>query len=265
MKGRPEIAADGSGAPLQTLWMLSYPCCDSIRQLSDRLASAVTRALMPRRCVFCDVISRPSERSVCRACFEDLPWIRYSCLRCGVQLPSKLPPGVWCAACQTNPPPFTATVAPLEYAFPVDAAIKALKFQRRLFFVPAFAEIMLAVLDTLPNDIDSLLPVPLHRWRHMRRGFNQATEIAKPVSAALGLPLVTNVYRNIATPYQSGLNAHERRTNLKAAFRVDGRLTDRHVLIVDDVITTGETGRQIARLALASGADKVSVLAIARA
>lgn len=170
-----------------------------------------------------------------------------------------------CAACQIGPPPITATVTPLEYAFPVDAAIKACKFDRKLYFVPAFAEILSCVVDRLPSDIDALLPVPLHRWRQMRRGYNQAIEIAKPISVALGLPIVTNAYRCVATPYQSGLDARERRTNLKAAFRIDGRLNASHVLIVDDVITTGETSRQIARLALANGADKVSVLAIARA
>ena len=131
--------------------------------------------------------------------------------------------------------------------------------------MPAFTEILMCVVDRLPNDIDALLPVPLHRWRLMKRGYNQAAEIAKPIGAALGLPIVTNVYRCVATPYQSGLNARERRTNLEAAFRTDGRLKARHVLVVDDVITTGETSRQLARLALANGADKVSVLAIARA
>ncbi|MDH3748197.1 MAG: phosphoribosyltransferase family protein [Gammaproteobacteria bacterium] len=123
----------------------------------------------------------------------------------------------------------------------------------------------MCVIDRLPNDVDALLPVPLHRWRQMKRGYNQATEIAKPVSTALRLPIVTNVYRSLATPYQSGLDAHERRTNLKSAFRTKGRLAARHVLIVDDVITTGETGRQIARLVLANGAEKVSMIAIARA
>lgn len=123
----------------------------------------------------------------------------------------------------------------------------------------------MAAVDRIPDDIDALLPVPLHRWRQMRRGYNQAKELARPLSAALGQPIVSNVIRSVATPYQSGLDARERRRNLKAAFRVDGRLTARHVLIVDDVITTGETCRQIALVALASGAEKVSVAAIARA
>jgi predicted amidophosphoribosyltransferase len=68
-----------------------------------------------------------------------------------------------------------------------------------------------------------------------------------------------------ATPYQSGLSARERRSNLRKAFAVRGMITARHVLIVDDVITTGETCRQLAAVLRAHGVEKVSALAIARA
>ena len=222
-------------------------------------------ALMPRRCVFCGVVSLADERYICRECYADLPWIRHSCPTCAIELPSSVASGVACAQCQARPPPFTNAVAPLDYAFPVDAAVKALKFRRKLFFVPGFAEVLLASVSQLPPDIDALLPVPLHRWRQLRRGFNQASELAKPIAKATGLPLIHDVQRTIATPYQSGLNARARRQNLKAAFTVDRRIDARHILIVDDVITTGETGRHLAKALLEGGADEVSIIAVARA
>jgi ComF family protein len=151
------------------------------------------------------------------------------------------------------------------YEFPVDAAIKALKFRRKLFYVPAFADILAQAMCTMPGDVDALVPVPLHWRRQAIRGFNQASELAYAASRKTGLPVLRNVVRHRATPYQSGLAAAHRQRNLQAAFAVRGAIRARHVLIVDDVITTGVTCRQLALILLEAGAREVSVLAIARA
>ena len=219
--------------------------------------------VMPRRCVFCGVTSEAGEFHICAGCFDDLPWNRHSCPACAAAVPAGSE--ALCAACQAEPPPFSAAVVPLEYRFPVDTAIKAFKFRRKLFYGPAFAEVLVAAASRLPPDVDALLPVPLHRWRQFRRGFNQAEELARPVSRATGLPLLSNVRRAVATAYQSGLSARERRRNLKDAFHVAGRLGAAHIAIVDDVITSGATCRQLAAVLQECGAAKVSELAVARA
>jgi len=156
------------------------------------------------------------------------------------------------------------SAALFEYAFPVDAALKALKFRRRLDYVPAFAALLANVHSDLPDDIDALLPVPLHWRRHARRGFNQAVELCRQLHSIAGMPLLSNIQRRRATPSQSGLAAAARGANLHAAFSAHGRITARHVLIIDDVITTGATCCELASVALAAGAAKVSALAIAR-
>lgn len=235
------------------------------RKMLLRPINAIEAALMPRRCVFCGVIARDDERFICAGCTRDLPWIAHSCRYCAVPIAGPLPPGVSCANCQLEPPLLTAAVAPLHYSFPVDAAIKAFKFHRKLNYQPAFSDILLQASAGLPAGIDALLPVPLHRWRRIRRGFNQAAELAAPVAKAMLLETLNNVARVSATPYQSGLDAAERRRNLKSAFRVSGHINARHVLIIDDVITTGATCRQLARVLLDKGAAEVSVLALARA
>jgi len=222
-------------------------------------------ALMPRRCVFCGVLACENERYVCHGCHKDLPWIINSCRFCATPVSSPLPAGVPCARCQIEPVVFSASVAPLHYAYPLDNAIKAFKFHRKLYYQPAFSDILLSAARTLPVDIDALLPVPLHRWRRIRRGFNQAEEIAAPLRSGMQLPKIGNVLRVVSTPYQSGLAAVERRRNLKSAFRVRGRVMAKHVLIVDDVITTGETCRQLANVLIENGVEKVSVIALARA
>ncbi len=218
---------------------------------------------MPKRCVFCGVIASGDDEYICAGCVQDLPRIRFACRRCGV--PLEVEPDATCASCQDKPPPFTCVVAPLRYEFPIDAAIKAFKFQRKLFYTPAFTEILLAAASRLPSTIDAILPVPLHRWRKLRRGYNQAYELARPIAAQLHLPILSSVVRSVATPPQSGLDAAERQKNLRGAFRVRARPGARHVLLVDDVMTTGATCVQLAELLINQGVPAVSVLVLARA
>jgi ComF family protein len=154
--------------------------------------------------------------------------------------------------------------AALLYTFPVDAALKAFKFHGRLAYAPAFADVMSGELVHLRH-VDALLPVPLHRWRHAARGFNQAFELARLLARRSGLPLVTVTRRVRRTRPQTGLSAAERRRNLRGAFALIRPLPCRHPLIVDDVMTTGETCSQLARVLLAAHAEDVSVLTAARA
>lgn len=201
--------------------------------------------LAPPSCVFCGAPGEDDARKICPACHADLPW----------HTPAVAPtPGI-----------FTVSITLLHYSFPVDVAIKALKFNRQLFYAPAFAELLLAASPLLPVDVDAVVPVPLHWRRKMLRGFNQADEIAGPLAGMLGVPLVRGVRRHKATAMQSGLDAAERAANVRNAFSATRHLVVSHALIVDDVITTGATVQQLARALLANGVTKVSALAVAKA
>jgi ComF family protein len=195
----------------------------------------------------------------------DLPRVSHACPVCAVPVASALPVDVSCAVCQKRPPPFQAAIAALLYEFPVDAGLKALKFGRRLQYGPAFGELLIEQLPRLSQDIDAFLPVPLHWRRQAARGFNQATELSIPLAKYTGLPIIGGVSRSRATSFQSGLSASQRQKNLRNAFVVNTRPRHSHIVIVDDVITTGETTRQLAAALLERGARKVSVLAVARA
>lgn len=209
------------------------------------LLRAFEEALMPLRCVFCGSRSRLPERYICVGCYGDLPFIE--------------------SAPTPASSPLEYDVAPLAYEFPVDAAIKALKFRRKLFYAPALSELLIEACASLPDDVDAVLPVPLHWRRRWWRGFNQAWEIGRPVARHLAVPVVRGVRRNRATPFQSGLSARERARNLRIAFSARGDLAYRHVLIVDDVITTGTTICELARVLRRAGVARVSALAVARA
>jgi ComF family protein len=201
--------------------------------------------IAPHYCAFCGVASEGEERSICVGCRDDLPWAE--------------PP--------VSPLPtlFKYSISMLEYEFPVDVAIKAMKFNRKVFYVPAFAEILCSASQLLPADIDAVVPVPLHWRRKASRGFNQASEIAKPLARKLNVPVLRCVRRHKATSFQSGLGATERAKNLRFAFQVKESLSYKHVLLVDDIITTGATLTELARILRASGIEAVSALTIARA
>ena len=201
--------------------------------------------LAPRSCVFCGTLCEPGEGSICGACFIDLPWNE--------------------PAVSPTPGMFERSIAMLHYAYPVDVAIKALKFNRKLFYASAFSEVLCSAEDMLPDGIDALLPVPLHWRREAFRGFNQAMEIAKPLACRLRLPMLAGFKRRQATPFQSGLAARDRARNLRRAFTATRTLTRSHILIVDDVLTTGATVQAVARVLRANGVSKVSVLTLARA
>lgn len=229
------------------------------------LARSLEGAVLPNVCVFCGARCRLQGHPICTPCHADLPWIDKACPRCARPVVADLPREVCCAGCQQDPPPFSAAVAPLSYSFPVDAAIKAMKFHRKLFYVPAFVHTLMRSADKLPEGIDALMPVPLHWRRQALRGFNQAAELCGPLCRRTGIPQISSVVRRRPTPYQSGLPARLRRGNLQSAFSVRGKVRARHVLIVDDVITTGETCRALAMVLRGAGVENVSVLAVARA
>jgi ComF family protein len=231
-------------------------------RLLTELAGAIVRRALPDCCVLC---GGEALGHFCFSCRSDLPRIPDPCGRC--DQPVGVPGGlhVHCAACQLRPPPFQRARSALLYAFPVDTALKSLKFGHALYYVPAFSELLLAEFLLCFQHADALVPVPLHHWRYATRGFNQAIELCRPLSRSAGLPIVRNVRRIRSTPPQSGLDALSRRRNLKHAFAVKGRFTSRRPLIVDDVMTTGETCRQLALTLLEAGAVTVDVLTVARA
>ncbi len=221
--------------------------------------------LTPCRCVFCGEICTQAEQFCCALCRDDLPWLGPHCRSCARSLPAATSASASCGECLLHPPPFTEAAALFIYAFPVDAAIRALKFQRRLDYAAAFAALLAVRMRSLSPEIDAVIPVALNWRRQLRRGYNQAMELAAPMARQTGLPLVDTVERVRFTPYQTGLPARQRQRNLLGAFRARGRIRARHVLLIDDVMTTGATCRQLALTVLGAGALRVSVLVLARA
>ena len=234
----------------------------SFRQVCAAACDLLRRDLAPP-CIFCDLPS--ATHGICEFCRKLLPWNEQHCALCGCAVAAPQPAGVYCAVCQRAQPPYDKARAPLRYAFPVDCALKSIKFRRDLSYIPALSGLLSPVLASEFSHCDALWPVPLHRWRQFRRGFNQAYELCRPLARKFGLRILADVVRSKPTRPQSGLDAAARRRNLREAFSPPFVLQCRHPLIVDDVVTTGATVAQLSRVLRRAGAQSVSVLAVATA
>jgi len=217
-------------------------------------------ALLPPRCLLC---AAPGDAGLdlCGACRSALPWNRTACARCGLPLTLAAPA---CGHCLRAPPPFAATVAPWVYAFPLDRLLPRLKFHGDLAAGALVATLWAEALRSAPPP-QALVPVPLHRDRLRERGYDQALELARPLARGLGVPLRADALRRTrATSAQSALAAGARRRNVRGAFAVGGRALPAHVALVDDVMTTGATLGECARVLRAAGVARVDVWVVAR-
>jgi ComF family protein len=191
------------------------------------------------------------------------------CARCANPLPAASGKSAVCGACQSYPPEFDATIAAVDYAAPLDQLVLQLKFGARLALAPWFAERLVdAVLARRGLPLPELLcPVPLGPGRLVERGFNQALEIARPLSKALGIELHPMLAaRTTETQAQSGVAPSERAENIRGAFAVTGpdRVAGRHIGLVDDVMTSGHTLGELAATFKRFGAARVTNLVFAR-
>jgi ComF family protein len=174
-----------------------------------------------------------------------------------------------CAACSREAPAFDHARAACVYDEHVSDLILKLKHADRTDLSGLFARwIARAAADLLPR-IDGVVPVPLHRWRLLRRRYNQAAEIARPLARKAGLAYWPDaLVRRRATATQGGKAGDARRTNVVGAFAVApawrSRVTGRRILLVDDVLTTGATAEGCALALKAAGAACVDVAVIAR-
>jgi len=219
--------------------------------------------LYPPTCLICGHGAANQTRDLCSACHAALPWQTGACPRCAAALPGG---ELLCGACLRRPPPFAAATCALHYRFPVDRLLQHFKFQGQLaagrLLGELLAERLAARAGPLPAQI---VPVPLHPARLAERGFNQAAELARPLVRRLRLTIAHDLCRRVRdTAHQARLAAPERRRNLHGAFDVRGR-APAHLAILDDIITTGSTVTELARVLRRAGAERIEVWSVARA
>jgi len=215
--------------------------------------------LLEQDCLLCSTAS--GEALLCPVCIDDLPRLpAQRCPQCALPTPH----GERCGRCLAKPPHYDATIAPFSYDFPLDKLVQSFKYAHRLALGTWFGRQLAACAEELEADL--IVPLPLHPLRLRERGFNQALELARPISAAYGWPIDAQTCSRIRnTPAQAELPWRERGKNIRGAFHCAADLSGKSIALIDDVMTTGASLNECARTLKLHGAARVTLLVVARA
>ncbi|CAO3417556.1 ComF family protein [Azospirillum endophyticum] len=234
-------------------------------------AALLLDALLPPRCLCCgEAVDR--QGGLCAACWTKLTFIAPPlCACCGVPFEYEAQQGVLCGACIAAPPRFTRARAVLVYDDGSRPLVLGFKHGDRIHAAKSYGVWLARAGKDLLEDADRLLPVPLHRARLFHRRYNQAALLAQALSRHSGIPTTPDLLqRRRATPTQGGLDRQGRHRNVKGAFRLRPgqaaaeQVAGQRLVLVDDVMTTGATLAECARVLLRAGAARVDVLTLAR-
>jgi ComF family protein len=224
------------------------------------LSRAALDVLAPGVCYFCDA---PEPGGLCAPCAAELPWNHRCCPLCALPQAHEAP----CRRCLARPPHFSRALAPFRLESPLHDSVHRLKYQADFRAARLLGRLSAEYVQAQPRAaaVDLLLPVPLHWTRLAQRGYNQSALLAQHMGRQLGLPVAQDSARRLrATADQIGQSAAARRRNLRGAFQVDAQVRDRHVALVDDVMTTGATLDALALACLRAGAASVLACPLAR-
>ena len=248
-----------------------------IRTAWPRLAgfgSTVLDVVLPPRCLACgDTVMR--QGSLCGPCWGGLRFISAPlCACCG--LPFEVDPGpesdgsgVLCGACVRRQPTFDSARSVMVYDDGSRDLVLGFKHGDQTHGAPAFAAWLQRVGSGLLAEADLIAPVPLHRWRLVKRRYNQAALLANALGRLGEVPVIPDLLvRRRRTRSQGGLDRDARARNVRAAFAVGrrhaGATAGKRIILVDDVLTTGATVEECAKVLKRAGAAHVGVLTLAR-
>ena len=234
----------------------------NINSLLERAGSI----LYPHTCLHCDAAGQ-GDMDLCTYCYANLPWIKYACKRCA--LPLAVENSSVCGACSNRKIYFNHAFVPFLYDQVIRESIHQFKFNHKLNHGELLATLLFRQIQKQQIAIpDILIPVPLHRDRIRKRGFNQALEIARTLSKHISCTISTkDIRRTKATHAQMNLPAAKRQANVKNAFQLNpthSNIKDKHIAIIDDVMTTGSTVNEVAKCLQKIGAKRIDVWCMAR-
>jgi ComF family protein len=221
--------------------------------------------LLPPTCILCENVGFNSQ-DICTGCFNDLIKNIHSCYRCAENFETANATPQLCGHCISQSPAFDETHAPFIHQGIIRYLIASLKFNRQYKNARLLGTLMADYLKKTAEMPEIIIPVPLHRQRYQQRGFNQSVEIAKTLSKQLNTPMDTKFcIRHRNTPHQIDLPAKQRHKNIRNAFKIDKPISARHVAIFDDVMTTGSTVNELAKLLKKAGVNRIDIWVCARA
>lgn len=240
----------------------------SIKMLVGRSFTHILDIVTPPLCLHCHK-PMATHDALCAACWSKIDFIRQPhCDRLGIPLPYDAGAGTVSAKAMAEPPVYRRARAVARFDGVMRELIHDLKFRDRHDARNLFGRWLAEAGRDLIDEADVLVPVPLHRWKLLRRRFNQAAILSAELARLTGRPSAPlALQRTRSTHRQIGLTLTQRRQNVKGAFAVPQRhlpeIAGRRVLLIDDVITTGATVSAATIALQAAGAATVDVLALA--
>ena len=198
--------------------------------------------LYPRRCPICNSIVK--KRLICKECLDSLDIIKPPvCIKCGKKLDSER--DYYCSDCRSFEKAFVENRAVFAYKGEIRNAMYDLKYANRRENAEFFGEAIVQKYGRYIKGlgIDVIVPIPLHKKRLRKRGYNQTALVAKYVGTGLDIPVNTELLaREQSTRAQKYLNNRERKNNVKSAFKVyENDVKYDRILLIDDIYTTGAT------------------------
>lgn len=235
-----------------------------------RLFLPALNFVLPATCLACDTfVEAGLAPALCGDCWLDLTFhTGPQCRTCATRVDAVFTAAeLQCGVCLTAPPAYTSAKAAFVYDGAARTLILALKHGSKRACASFLAGHMLA---HLPNVLDQacLVPVPLHTARLRQRGFNQSLALAQHLGRLADVPVHVNAVQRIKnTPSQGTMSRRHRARNVARAFHIPRPqvLAGRHVILIDDVITSGATANALAAICMKAGANSVCILAAARA
>jgi len=225
-----------------------------------QVVSTATDLLFPARCAHCN----RDGLLLCDPCLMDATRLTSdgSCRMCALPIHGT----TLCGRCSSDPPPVSSLVAAFAFDGAIRSAVHSLKYEGLRAISPILGEEMASRWGDRRKTPDVIVPIPLHRSRLRSRGYNQAELLAGPVATRLEVPLTTGLLRRVVdSPSQAGARDEaERAKRVRGIFAADAGVRDQHVLLIDDVATTGSTINSAASAMLDAGAWGVSALVLAR-
>lgn len=232
----------------------------------NRIAKPVIDFVLPSRCPACGEIVDGDDR-FCLGCWQQLDHLDQGCMQCGDPLIALADSESLCGACLSNPPAFDTMRAAVRYGDVARTIALRLKYGGRVGLARTIAAAMQRHMTGLDDTL--FIPVPLHRGRLWKRGYNQAALIARALAGEDRERLnLEALIRTRATPYLRAMNAKERAKTVRGAFAVASKLnatiSGKRIVLVDDVYTSGATTNACAKILKRSGAAEVHVRCWAR-
>ncbi len=253
--------------------MLSFPNPKQVVSLLSKVKRILFPAIFPRHCPFCGRIL-PYSMMICDSCRKRLPLISQPfCYRCGKPLTDERQE--LCYDCRIFPKSFDRGLSLFLYNSMTRSSITAFKYHNQRYLSDFFVRAICHVhgKELIRWHIDALIPIPIHKNKRKKRGYNQAELIALQLAGRLNLPCYPDlIQRRVDTLPQKEFSPQARLTNLNKAFVLNPAYLDdrkklksgklRHVLLIDDIYTTGATMESCTRLLKAAGVSRVSVYSL---